>query len=72
MALTNTATTDSPSINDETIEEVAAEACVHPRTIERRLLRLPIKGRALTERADAALARRGLIRRDSNPPNSAR
>lgn len=60
-----------PRITDETIEEVAAEAFGHPRSVERRLLKLPVKGR-VAARVDAALDRRGLLRRDPSPPNTSR
>lgn len=56
------------NITDETIESAAQEAEAHPRTIERRLLGLPIKGHALARRVDAVIARRGLARTDVPAP----
>ena len=63
---------DGPApITDATIEDIAAEALSHTRTVERRLLRLPVKGK-VAERVDAALVRRGLIRSDCTAPTSGR
>lgn len=55
------------------IDEIADEAIAHRRTVERRLLRLPVRGR-VAERIDAVLARRGIVAADSTDggPRAAR
>lgn len=62
-------------IDDQTISEIADESHSHPRSVERRLLRLPVRGR-VEQRIDAALQRRGLrlVTETGNlaaPPDSA-
>lgn len=49
-----------PTLNDETIGAIAEETASHRRTVERRLLGLPVRGR-VASRVDAVLAKRGLL-----------
>ena len=44
----------------EEIDEIARAAVAHRHTVERRLLRLPVRG-AVAERVDAELRRRGYL-----------
>ena len=48
------------------IEEVAAAAIADPRTVQRRLLGLPVRGR-VADRVDSELARRGYAPVCANP-----
>jgi len=50
----------TPPLTDETIDTIAEETASHRRTVERRLLGLPVRGRVAT-RVDAVLAKRGLL-----------
>lgn len=49
-----------PAITDALIVSLADEAESHRRTVERRLLRLPVKGR-VSRRVDLVLERHGLL-----------
>ncbi len=44
----------------EEIETIARAAVAHRRSVERRLLRLPVRG-SVSDRIDAELARRGYL-----------
>lgn len=64
MGTTNAARSETPSTvtkgapSPAEIQEIAAEAVANVRTVERRLLGLPVRGH-VAARVDAALARRG-------------
>lgn len=47
------------------IRQIATEAVANVRTVERRLLRLPVRGK-VAERVDAVLVRRGLLDADED------
>jgi hypothetical protein len=53
-------TAHTPTLTDETIDSIADETASHRRTVERRLLGLPVRGR-VASRVDAVLAKRGLL-----------
>jgi hypothetical protein len=56
----STAAPPPPPITDSLIMALADEAESHRRTVERRLLRLPVKGR-VSRRVDLVLERHGLL-----------
>jgi hypothetical protein len=60
MRIGEQGTETAAPISDGLIDEIAAEACAHRRSVIRRLACLPVRGNA-GRRIDAALIRRGLL-----------
>jgi hypothetical protein len=54
------ATTATPAITDELVDDIAAKLLCHPHTVIRRLVGLPIRSRATERVVDQELASRGL------------